>query len=218
MKVSLRTKRIKATMFKCRKCDRPIKAGDAYYEWKHNHAPVSRQHQEHGAPRRSELCTGKMSGVYAATEALEDVIFVGRADNDPSGLEEALNECASAVREVAEEYESNISNMPDSLQISPTAVDMQEKADALNSFADSLESAAGDIDLELDSEPEEMEDHTDECAINAVIEEHGEADCDNCNCGYEKALAICEDWGRERDDKYDEAFDTADNALGELSI
>lgn len=143
MWVHLRTKRIKATKFSCNRCDKPIIAGQAYYEWKHNHAPVSRRHQEHGAPKQSELCTGKMSGVYAATEALEEAITSARNSNDASGLEDALNECASSVREVGEEYSSNIDNMPESLQNGSTAEDMREKADALEAFADALENAAG---------------------------------------------------------------------------
>ncbi len=93
--------------------------------------------------RQSELCTGKMSGVYAAVENVAAVIDTG----DPSGLVDALTEAAEQVREVAQEYEDNRSNMPEGLQEGPTGTDMQEKADALNEFADSLENAANDDEI-----------------------------------------------------------------------
>jgi hypothetical protein len=220
MRVSLRTKRIKATEFKCNRCSEPIKVGEQYFEWKHNHAPVSRRHAQHGRPRTSELCTGKMSGVYAATEALEDAIAAGRASDDISGLEDALNECASSVREVAEEYENNVSNMPDSLQSSPTAEDMQEKASQLNEFADALESAASELDTDIEDEPEQtLDDCTDDCAISQadLSQEYGPADVE-CSCGYEEQKEAHEAWETETADKREEAFNVAENALQELSI
>ena len=145
MRVALKTKNkgIKVETYSCRKCSEPIKAGEKYYQWQHKHQPPSRQHQSHGAPRQSELCTGKMSGVYAAIESVEDAINSG----DPSGLADALNSAAESVREVAQEYEDNRSNMPDALQDGPTGTDMQEKSEALNTFADALESAASDSDI-----------------------------------------------------------------------
>ena len=215
MQVHLRTKRIKATVFNCNRCAEPIKAGDQYYEWKHNHAPVSRRHVAHGRPRQSELCTGKMSGVYTATEGLEDAISTARADNDPSSLEDALNECAQAVREVGEEYTSGIDNMPESLQYSPTAEDMREKGEALEAFADALESAAQELELEIEDEPEQpLSECTDACVLNQdEVAEDAE-----CDCGYEEQEEQHQTWETDRDDKYDAAYDVADNALGELSI
>ncbi len=220
MRVHLRTKRIKATTFACNRCSEPIKVGEKYYEWKHNHAPVSRRHVQHGAPKQSELCTGKMSGVYAATEALEEAITSARNSNDASGLEDALNECASSVREVGDEYSSNIDNMPESLQNGSTAEDMREKAEALEAFAEALENAAQEIDLEGcdEEEPEVMEDHTDACAMQAIIDEKGEADSDTCDCGYEEKFEAHETWENDRDEKIEEACTVAENALQELSI
>ena len=213
MRVQLLTKRLKATTFTCNRCDKPIVVGENYYQWKHNHAPA-RRHAEHGRPRQSELCTGKMSGVYAAVEGLEDDIEAGRKGNDISGLEYALNEAASAVREVAEEYESNIDNMPESLQSSPTAEDAREKSEALNEFADALESAAGDIDSDIDEEPEEPEDHEADCELQKIVDAGGEAPSDACTCGYEEKVEAHENW----EQAIEEAFSTAEDAAGELSI
>lgn len=224
MRVALRTKRIKATVFECRKCDQPIKPGDKYYEWKHNHAPVSRQHQEHGAPKQSELCTGKMSGVYAAIEGAEADIAAARKTDDPSGLADILTSCAESVNEVKDEYEQSKSNMPDSLQEGPTGELIQEKVDGLEQFADALESAASSDEIEnwdMDEEsPEPGEDHSDDCATK---QEDDEADkkADEepaCTCGYDELESQKEEWETERDNKIEAAFDAAEQALGELSV
>jgi hypothetical protein len=86
------------------------------------------------------------------------------------------------VRAVAQEYEDNRGNMPDGLQDGNVGTDMQEKADALNKFADSLENAASDsevTDWEMDTEspePGEDRDRDDkiqeaiDCAQNALDE------------------------------------------------
>lgn len=223
MRVALKTKNkgIKCETYPCRKCQEPIKAGEKYYEWKHRYAPPSRQHQTHGSPRQSELCTGKMSGVYAAQENVGDVIDAARQSSDCSGLADALTEAAESVREVAQEYEDNRSNMPEGLQEGPTGSDMQEKAEALNEFADSLESAASDseiTDWEADDEPSTMLDHTDDCAINKEVEEEGASDNEKCDCGFEDAESAYDEWETERDSKIEAACDAAQNAIDELSI
>jgi hypothetical protein len=218
MRVKLKTKNkgIKVETYPCRKCEEPIKPGEQYYEWKHRNSPFSRQHQSHGAPKQSELCSGKMSGVYAATEELSDVIDAASRDNNPSSLADALMACAEAVREVAQEYEDNRGNMPEGLQDGNVGTDMQEKADALNDFADSLESAASDsevTDWEMDTEsPEPGEDHTEGCSIN------DEGDNPECDCGYAELEEAKDAWEQDRDDKIQAAIDCAQNALDELSI
>lgn len=222
MRVTLRTKRIKATEFQCRKCSEPIKPGDKYYEWKHNHAPVSRQHQSHGAPRTSELCTGKMSGVYAAIESVEDAVEAARKSGDASELAGELESAAESVREVATEYEESLGNMPESLQQSSSGESIQEKVDALNEFADSLESAASDSEItewDMDEEsPELGEDHADNCALNDVVEEVGEANDEDCNCGYAELQEKKETWEEERDNKLESACSHTEEAVQELSI
>lgn len=220
MRVALKTKNkgVKVAQYPCRKCKEPIVAGEKYYEWKHRYAPPSRQHQTHGAPRQSELCTSKMSAVYAAIESVEDVIASGRVADDASGLEDALNSAAEEVRNVAQEYEDGKSNMPDSLQQSSKGDEIQEKIDALNEFADSLENAASETtDWDMDTEsPEPGEDHTDECA-SQLREDEEETDRD-CDCKFDELEQAKEEWETERDEKLESAFSAAEEALQELSI
>lgn len=213
MRVKLKTKNkgVRVETYPCRKCQDPIKAGDKYFEWKHRHAPFSRQHATHGAPKQSELCSGKMSGVYAANEALEEVISTGNPDELASALESA----AESVREVANEYEENRNNMPESLQNGNGGSDMEEKANALNEYADALEEAASDdaiTNWDMDEEsPEPGEDHTDACASNL----QGDRDCD---CGFDELEAKKAEWEQESEDKIAAAIDRAQEALDSFSL
>lgn len=221
MRVKLKTKNkgIKQETYPCRKCSEPIKAGEKYYEWKHRHADPSRQHSTHGAPKQSELCTGKMSGVYAANEALEEAI----ASGDHGGLADALTSCAESVREVAQEYEDNRSNMPESLQDGTVGSEMEEKANSLNEYADELENAAGDAsvtDWEYDEdEPEVMDDHTDECAVTKkCAEPGGEATDEECDCGYTDSEAKHDEWEQSKEEHEQEAIDRAREALDSFPL
>lgn len=76
MKVSTKTKSTAGKPYTCNKCGKGIKPGQKYYQWQHRHAQPSRRHVECGYPRQSELCTGKMSGVYAAVESVEDAVAI----------------------------------------------------------------------------------------------------------------------------------------------
>lgn len=219
MRVHLRTKstaeKFKDHTFPCRKCAEPIKAGQKFFTWKHNHAPASYQHQEHGGPKTSELCTGKMSGVYAAIEDANIAVQEARNMNDASGLKQVLEDCSSAVEDVRSEYESSLENMPESLQGGPTGEGIQEKIDGLQSFIDELESA----DCEYEEEPEPAEPdgtHTDECPITLV--ENGEAESGECNCGEQDKEDEHSEWETNHESGLEETFTNAENALESLSI
>lgn len=223
MRVQLKTKNkgVKHATYPCRKCDKPIAAGQKYYQWQHRNAPPSRQHAEHGAPRQSELCTGKMSGVYAATEGVEDAVKVARDNNDPTGLADALRTAAEEVENVRQEYEDGLGNMPDQLQYSSSGEQIQEKIDALESFKDELESAADEVETGIneweelrDNEPEQKEEHAESCPVAELQE----GECDAEECGKDAAEEEHEQWEQEIGDKFSEICDRVDSALGELSI
>lgn len=225
MRVHSKTKNkgIKHATYPCLKCDQPIKAGDKYYEWQHRHAKPSRQHQSHGAPRQSELCAGKMSGVYGAVEGAEDGIVAARKAGDISGLAEILNTCAEEVENVRQEYEDSRSNMPDHLQDCGTGAEMEEKMNELETFKDSLENAASecetfaseldDLEAEHEAPPDE---HAGDCPVYAV--ENGDATEGTCECDKEDKETASEENETEQSNKLDEAFECAENVLQELSI
>ena len=212
MRVKLKTKNkgIKQETYPCRKCPEPIKAGEKYYEWKHRHSAPSRQHQTHGAPKQSELCTGKMSGVYAANESLEEAI----ASGDTGSLADALTSCAESVREVAQEYEDNRSNMPEGLQDGPVGSEMEEKANSLNEYADELENAAGECEVDVDDEPEVMDDHVDNCAVEL---KEGDENAE-CTCGYAEKESAHDEWEQAKEDAEQAVIDRAQEALDSFSL
>lgn len=206
------------------KCDQPIKAGEEFYTWQHNHCPPTYRHKQHGGPKQSELCTGKMSGVYAALETAQDDIDAARGANDASGLSDILRSCASEVEQVKDEYEEARSNMPDHLQDCGTGAEMEEKAQALEEFCDTLENAANECeDWDMGTEcPEPGEDHTEECASNEEVEpaegEEATGEFQPCDCGFDGLEQEKEDWENEQTQKLEEAFDAAENALQEFSL
>ena len=228
--------------FPCTKCALPIRAGEKFYMYQPNHSQPRRSHVEHGAPKQSELCQGKMSGVYAAIEGAEADISIARQNDDASGLAEILTTCKDSVEEVKNEYEESLGNMPDSLQEGTTGQEIQEKIDALEQFCDELDNAASECeDWDMDSEsPQPGEDHTAECASHNETPEcdcghDGQPDSDNnetcspdcasmqevysdCDCGYDELEQEKEQWEQEQKEKINAAFETAENAIGELSI
>lgn len=220
--------------FPCTKCAEPIRAGEQFYMYQPNRSTPRRSHIAHGSPKQSELCQGKMSGVYAAVEGAETDIAAMRAADDASGLVDILNTCREAVEEVKNEYEESLGNMPEPLQDASTGQEIQEKIDALESFCDELDNAASecedwdmgtecpqpgadhDSDCASNNEPEEcdcleMDTCTSECASMAVVDS-------DCDCGYDELEQEKEDWENEQQEKIDAAFETAENAIGELSI
>jgi hypothetical protein len=148
----LKTKNKAGQPYNCCRCAGKIVAGEKYYEWKFRYGGQYRQHASHGSPKQSQLTQSKMSGVYAAVETAEDNIDQADCAAD---IAAALNDCASGVGDVRDEYQSGIDNMPEGLQQGSVAQESQEKIDALQEFCDNLESVASEIESE--SEPEETE-------------------------------------------------------------
>lgn len=112
-----------------------IKVGDSYYWWKFRHGGKCFSKTP---PRPSQLTQSKASNALAAAEEAEDII---RDSADAEDMRAALTTAAEAIREVAQEYRDSRDNMPESLQDGPTGQDCEEKADALETWADDIESA-----------------------------------------------------------------------------
>lgn len=142
----------------CGRCSIPIKPGESYYYFfkrfsRMARAPKSIRCMQH-RPRQSELTTSKLSTVYAAQEAAEDSIAVAE---EPDDIAQALRDCAQGVEDCRDEYQESLDNMPEGLQQGSTGEEIQEKIDALDTYASSLEDAASEID------GESLDDETGEC-------------------------------------------------------
>lgn len=142
----------------CSGCGNKIEKGDEY-KWIKFRYGGKRKRCGTCRFRPSDLTNSdKLSRVYAAQEAAEDAI----ADwdgQDHTDLQSALEEAASQIREVAEEYQESCDNIRDSFSESATADECEEKAQELESWADSLE----DVDFEdWEAEEEDEDDKKDD--------------------------------------------------------
>lgn len=142
--------------FNCAKCGKPIVKGEGYYMWgikAQVGGTTYRQHVGCGMVKQSQLTHSKMSGAYAAIEACEEAI--ARAE-EPGDLASALNDCATEIESVKDEYQESLDNMPEPLQQGPTGEEITEKVEALEEFYNVLTDKANDLD------GEEFEDDQDD--------------------------------------------------------
>jgi hypothetical protein len=187
-RVNSKTKNKAGQPYSCVRCSDTIKAGEKYYEWSFRYGGTRRQHQSHGMPKPSQLTQSKMSSAYAAIEAAEDAIAGAASVED---LASALNDCASEIENVSQEYQDGLDSLPDGLRdAGGPGGETQEKIDALNEFAESLQSTASD--LESEEPPTEVEE-VPEGETPLTLEE-------------------------TQDEWLDEKKSQASDALGELSI
>lgn len=116
-----------------------IKKGDSYYYARIKTGPRSSREIRSLTPiRQSQLTTSDyLSQAYALQERFED-LSVGIAE-----LAEELNGIAEEARSLGEEQNEKFNNMPDSLQQGDTGQLLEERAAAMEAWADSLENAAG---------------------------------------------------------------------------
>jgi hypothetical protein len=137
----------------CYKCEVEIKEGETYY-WIQNRVGNSSARKnfcENHPPRPSDITTSdKLAALYAARESVEDAM--ARTDRDTkripfdnykSGVASALDEAGSEARSVGEQYRESFDNLPENFQSSS---DLEEKADSCDSWADTLDDAAAEIE------------------------------------------------------------------------
>ena len=151
-KVSTKKKNSAGLPYDCCRCSDKITAGNSYYEWSFRYGGTYRQHVSHGSPKQSQLTQSKLSGAYAAIESAEEAVGTAESVED---LISALEECASEIDGVAEEYQESFDAIPENLQQGGPAQEMQEKIEALQSFSEELNSAAGGLEEFDEEEPEE---------------------------------------------------------------
>lgn len=111
-KVSEKKKNKGGQPYICEGCSDKIVPGESYYQWSFRFGGTHRQHTKHGSPKQSQLTQSKMSGVYAAVESAERQI-AGTDNADDIGA--LLEECATEVEQVKDEYQESLDNMGDGL-------------------------------------------------------------------------------------------------------
>lgn len=127
-KTRARTKHAENGYYHCSKCGNDILPGQERYEWSFRYGGTYRRHVTCGMPRQSELTQSKMGEVYAATEALEDLMS---GEFTLSDLEEAVNQAADEIRQVASEYEEAAEHFGGQGENADRASDLEAYADEI---------------------------------------------------------------------------------------
>jgi hypothetical protein len=136
--------------------DGGIKKGQSYYWWKFRRGG---KHFSLTPPKASQLT---QSAFYGTLADLQDQI---NALEPNESLADEVPSIAEAVRELGEECQSSLDNMPEGLQQGPTGELLQERIDACESAASELEAIVLDAPA-----PEEFE--VDERQTDETQEEH----------------------------------------------
>jgi hypothetical protein len=146
----------------CGKCGKTIEVGQPY-RWVQAKYSSKRFRCEDSACsfRQSELVSSdKLSRVYGAQEQLEDFVN-GWDGSDLQELKDACEECASELKDVAQEYSESADNIRNTISESPTADECEEKSQNIEGWADEIESAGESLEEFEGEDEDESEDDED---------------------------------------------------------
>lgn len=128
---------------KARKDNPAVKKGESYYWWEFRYGG-KRYSATH--PRQSQLTQSEfLSQMYSFQEQLEDATSI----EDIAGLPDE-------IRQLGEEQTEKKDNMPESLQYGPTGELLDERAEAMETWASELEDIINESDDADDEEREEL--------------------------------------------------------------
>lgn len=133
-----------------RKNNPAVKKGESYYWWKFMvGGRGGPKHYSATPPKPSQTTQSEFLGTLGD---IEDEISSLAADD---GLESAVADIASRLRELGEEQGTKKENMPEGLQESDTGNMLQDRADRCGEMADELEAITLD---KSDKEDDQSED------------------------------------------------------------
>jgi len=123
--------------------DSGIKKGDSYYWWKFR---FSSKFRSLTRPKQSQLTQSAfMSTVLSIQERIEELSI-----EDVS--EHMVEDFVSELQSLGEETDDSLSNMPDSLQDSPTGELLQGRVDEVENMVNELESVDCSVDIEKETD------------------------------------------------------------------
>lgn len=200
----------------CQSCRREIEKGEVYRWWfkgfrsrfKHVRCMTC------PAPRASELESSNRADAYAAVEAAEDALTAfreGDPEEDASGVESAVNEAGSGIREVVDQYRE-----ADESFGGGGMTQSGEIADELEEAADTLESWTAQ-DSEPDTEDKWCSDHEDEASAREAEEIAEDEDID-LDAARDRCDACQQEIAQARQEWWDALLEEADGALADAAI
>lgn len=123
----------------------------SYYKWSFRYGPTR---YSKTYPRQSQLTQSEyLSGVYELQEEIADAGPYESADD----LEAARDDWASRARDLGSECQDKFDNMPEGLQQGDTGQLLEERAQAMEQWADDLEGvdiSEGDVECDEDATEE----------------------------------------------------------------
>jgi hypothetical protein len=138
-KTAERKKHADKGYYQCVKCHKDILPGQERYEWSFRFGGTMRQHVSCGYPRQSQLTQSKMGEIYAAQEAVEDLIAAGPGLFERSDLVAELENLSEVIGNVASEYEEAAENFGRSGE-------NQERYEALDAYQSEIDQAASEVE------------------------------------------------------------------------
>jgi len=112
-----------------------VEVGDSYYWWQF---AFSKRSVSKTPPKPSQLTRSEfMISLYELQEEQSSLTI------------EDAEDFASRIREIADECEEKIQNMPESLQYAPSGELLQERSESMNAWADEVEEIFGRFDDEM---------------------------------------------------------------------
>lgn len=136
-----------------------IKKGQEYWWVAHKTARGGFKRYFHKRPRPSQCTQSEFySALYELQERMEDAAPASMDD-----LASLRDEWASRAREIGEDQQSKFDNMPDGLQQGTTGQLLEDRASAMDGYADEIEN----VDCELE-EGDESEDEQVERALDEI--------------------------------------------------
>jgi hypothetical protein len=163
--------------YKCSLTGAIIKKGDTYFEF----TPYrSKPHKCSRYPKPSEMTgSGKLATLYSIREQMQEYEVSEEISSGDDLIEEVRSQCqewAEEIRSVGEEYRDSVNNMPDSLQQSSKADEINEKGDSCDTWADEVENAMDNVSWDEPEASDEEVDKEDDASpydelINNIKEE-----------------------------------------------
>ena len=141
-------KKAQKTQGECGRCSAKIEKGDGYKWWKFRFGGRRvRCLKPECSPKPSDLTQSEFYGtLYGIKESVEKGLDDFRNGGEPVDLASALNDAAQELRDLGEECQGKLDNMPEGLQQGDTGQLLENRAQECESKADELESAASEIE------------------------------------------------------------------------
>lgn len=198
---------------KCGKCGDSIEIGQPYRWWKFRYGgKYVRCMKPDCSPKPSDLTQSAfLGGMAEAEQSLGDAVRQVQEDQDLNSFAEELRGIASTVRELGEEAQSSLDNMPEGLQQGDTGQLLEQRASTCEEIADALEEAADSAENAFSELPEDepKEDWTDE-QLNSLAGTLGEEEKEEDETREEYLDRLKEALEQKRQEALDEAVGEAE--------